>query len=79
MYLEREGFIAPTPGQQGEWAFVTKRGQAVAEAENFEAYRIAANRCPHLSGPAPLPPPQPLPPQRPRCTPPTNLPDTLPD
>ena len=42
MYLEREGFIAPTPGQQGEWAFVTKRGQAVAEAENFEAYRIAS-------------------------------------
>ena len=42
MYLEREGFIAPTPGQQGERAFVTKRGQAVAEAENFAAYRIAS-------------------------------------
>jgi uncharacterized protein (TIGR02391 family) len=39
MYLEREGFIAPQPGQQGEWAFVTRRGQKVVEAQDFEAYR----------------------------------------
>src|SRR6266478_4210526 len=38
-YLEREGFIAPQPGQQGEWAFVTRRGQKVVEAQDFEAYR----------------------------------------
>ena len=39
MYLEREGFIAPQPGQQGDWAFVTRRGQKVVEAQDFEAYR----------------------------------------
>ncbi len=39
VYLEREGFIAPRPGQQGEWAFVTRRGQKVVEAQDFEAYR----------------------------------------
>jgi len=25
MVLEREGFVAPMPGMQGEWAFVTSR------------------------------------------------------
>ena len=39
MYLEREGFIAPNPGQQDDWAFVTRRGQKVVEAQDFEAYR----------------------------------------
>jgi uncharacterized protein (TIGR02391 family) len=38
-YLEHEGFVAPQPGQQGEWAFVTRRGQKVVEAQDFEAYR----------------------------------------
>jgi uncharacterized protein (TIGR02391 family) len=38
-YLEREGFVAPQPGQQGEWAFVTRRGRAVVEAQDFNAYR----------------------------------------
>ncbi len=39
MYLEREGFVAPKPGSQGEWAFVTRRGQKVVEAQDFDAYR----------------------------------------
>jgi uncharacterized protein (TIGR02391 family) len=39
MYLEREGFIAPQPGQQGDWAFVTRRGRRVVEAQDFQAYR----------------------------------------
>lgn len=39
MYLEREGFIAPQPGQQGDWAFVTRRGRKVVEAQDFQAYR----------------------------------------
>ncbi len=39
MYLEREGFLAPQPGQQHDWAFVTRRGQRVVEAQDFEAYR----------------------------------------
>jgi uncharacterized protein (TIGR02391 family) len=38
-YLEREGFIAPQPGQQGEWAFVTRRGRKVMEAQDFDTYR----------------------------------------
>jgi uncharacterized protein (TIGR02391 family) len=41
MYLERQGFIAPKPGQQGEWMFVTRRGRAVADATDFEAYKQA--------------------------------------
>ncbi len=39
MYLEREGFVAPQPGQQGEWAFVTRQGKKVVEAQDFDAYR----------------------------------------
>ena len=39
MYLEREGFVAPQPGQQNDWAFVTRRGSKVAAAQDFEAYR----------------------------------------
>jgi len=39
MYLEREGFVAPQPGTQGDWAFVTRRGQKVVEAQDFNAYR----------------------------------------
>lgn len=39
MYLERQGFIAPMPGQQDEWAFVTRKGQAVVTDQDFETYR----------------------------------------
>jgi uncharacterized protein (TIGR02391 family) len=39
MYLEREGFIAPQPGTQGDWAFVTRRGQKIVEEHDFNAYR----------------------------------------
>jgi uncharacterized protein (TIGR02391 family) len=38
-YLERQGFIAPQPGQQGDWAFVTRKGMKVVEAQNFGTYR----------------------------------------
>jgi uncharacterized protein (TIGR02391 family) len=38
-YLEREGFIAPQPGQRDGWAFVTRRGRRVVEAQDFQAYR----------------------------------------
>ena len=30
VWLEREGLIAPRPGQQNQWVFVTRRGKAVA-------------------------------------------------
>jgi uncharacterized protein (TIGR02391 family) len=39
MYLERQGFLAPQPGQQDDWAFVTRRGLKVVEAQDFEAYK----------------------------------------
>lgn len=39
VYLERERFLAPRPGQQGEWAFVTRRGQKIIEEQDFDAYR----------------------------------------
>jgi uncharacterized protein (TIGR02391 family) len=41
MWLEREGFLAPRPGQNDDWAFVTRKGQRVVLAENFEAYKLA--------------------------------------
>lgn len=39
MYLEREGFVAPQPGQQNDWAFVTRRGGKIVAAQDFEVYR----------------------------------------
>ncbi len=39
MYLERQGFVAPLPGQQGEWMFVTRRGKKVADDDDFENYK----------------------------------------
>ncbi len=41
VWLEREGFIAPRPGEANNWVFVTRRGQKAAESENWEAYRKA--------------------------------------
>jgi uncharacterized protein (TIGR02391 family) len=43
MWLEREGFLAPRPGQQGgDWVFVTRKGRQIIEEENFEAYKKAS-------------------------------------
>lgn len=41
MCLEREGFVAPKPGQSGDWAFVTSKGKEFAEIGNLEAYKMA--------------------------------------
>jgi uncharacterized protein (TIGR02391 family) len=38
-YLERQGFIAPQPEQQGEWVFVTRKGMKVVEAQDFGTYK----------------------------------------
>ena len=40
-WLEREGLIALKPGHQGEWYFVTRRGQQLAKATDLQAYRKA--------------------------------------
>lgn len=38
VWLEVERFIAPRPGQGDNWYFVTRKGQKVLDAENFQAY-----------------------------------------
>jgi hypothetical protein len=45
VWLEREGLIAPRPGSQGEWIFVTKRGKQIETAAGLVAYRNS-NRLP---------------------------------
>ena len=40
-WLERECLVAPMPGASGEWAFVTRRGQKLADKSGYEAYRRA--------------------------------------
>lgn len=39
VWLEREGLLAPKPGSQGEWVFVTRRGQQLATPEDLQAHR----------------------------------------
>lgn len=41
IWLEREMFIAPQPDEQGEWRFITRRGERVLQEENFVAYSQA--------------------------------------
>lgn len=42
-WLEREGFVAPKPGDStGMWSFITRRGQRVVDEENFDAYKKAS-------------------------------------
>jgi uncharacterized protein (TIGR02391 family) len=38
MWLEHEGFIAPTPGQTGDWYFVTSKGQNITSSVDFNTY-----------------------------------------
>jgi len=38
VWLEREDLIAPRPRQDRDWVFVTRAGQALAEAEDTTAY-----------------------------------------
>ena len=39
MWLEREGFIAPKPGQQGEWVFITRLGQRMKSRIDIQAFK----------------------------------------
>ena len=32
LWLEREGFLAPKPGSDGSWFFITRRGMKASEA-----------------------------------------------
>ena len=38
MWLEREGFVLPLPGQQNDWSFITRKGNKIIQEENFDAY-----------------------------------------
>lgn len=37
--LEREGLIALRPGEQHEWAFVTRKGRRLSSPDSFKAYQ----------------------------------------
>jgi uncharacterized protein (TIGR02391 family) len=39
VWLEREGFLAPEPGDTGNWVFITRRGHQLKTAVDVEAYR----------------------------------------
>lgn len=39
VWLEREGLVAPEPGSQGEWVFVTRRGEQIKTAAELQSYR----------------------------------------
>lgn len=39
VWLEHEGLIAPKPGQDGDWVFVTRRGRLLKTAADLQAYR----------------------------------------
>ena len=41
VWLEREGLVAPKPGDSGNCVFVTRRGKRVATPEQLKAYRRA--------------------------------------
>jgi uncharacterized protein (TIGR02391 family) len=39
VWLEREGLLAPKPGSQGEWVFITRRGKKLTTAEDLKSYK----------------------------------------
>ena len=41
VWLEREGLLAPIPGEHGEWVFITRRAQQLATPEEFLKYQHA--------------------------------------
>ena len=41
VWLEREGLLAPIPGEHGEWVFITRRAQQLATSEEFLKYQHA--------------------------------------
>jgi uncharacterized protein (TIGR02391 family) len=39
MWLEKELFVAPKPGLQDDWAFITPRGKKILGSQDFETYK----------------------------------------
>ncbi len=46
VWLEHEGLIAPKPGEQGEWVFITRRGRRLKNHIDVQAYH-KSNILPH--------------------------------
>lgn len=46
VWLEHEGLIAPKPGEQGEWVFITRRGRRLKNHLDSQAYN-KSNILPH--------------------------------
>jgi len=41
VWLEREGLIAPRPGQDRDWIFITRRGKQIKSRAKYRAYQDA--------------------------------------
>jgi uncharacterized protein (TIGR02391 family) len=41
IWLEREGLVAPRPGEPDSWHFITRRGRQLADATSLDSYRKA--------------------------------------
>ncbi len=39
VWLENEGMLVPTPGQQGEWMFISRKGERIRKASDITAYK----------------------------------------
>jgi len=39
IWLEKEMFLGPKPGESGDWMFITRRGKKVLESQDFSAYK----------------------------------------
>lgn len=39
VWLEREGLLAPRPGETGGWEFITRRGSRLKNIQDFQAFR----------------------------------------
>lgn len=39
MWLEKELLVAPKPGSQDSWAFITPRGKKILESQDFKTYQ----------------------------------------
>ncbi len=42
VWLEREVLLAPRPDHEAEWVFITRRGKALSNRQQFDSYRHAA-------------------------------------
>jgi len=42
VWLEKEGLIAPDPGQTGEWIFITRRGRKFKETADVRNFKAAS-------------------------------------